>query len=106
MTLAGDGGPRNEAPDRKVVPPLEAYLVRQGRRTTRLMWVMTVSLLVVVLALVAVWAVQLGPRGGRVGRTTRADATQFHEGAPTAKQTPAQSPPAQSPPAQSPKPLR
>jgi hypothetical protein len=92
MTIAGDDGPRNKAQDRRTVPPLEAHLVRQGRRTTRLMWVMSVSLLVVVLALAAVWATQLGPGGARVGRTTRADATQFHEGSPAAKQTPAQSP--------------
>jgi type VI protein secretion system component VasK len=92
MTIAGDGGPRDDARERKAIPPLEAHLVRQGRRTTRLMWVMTVSLVVVALALLAVWAAQLGPRGGRVGRTTRADATQFHQGAPAAKQTPAQSP--------------
>lgn len=92
MTIAGDGGPRDHAQDKRTVPPLEAHLVRQGRRTTRLMWMMTVSLVVVVLALVAVWAAQLGPGGARVGRTTRADATRFHEGTPAAKQTPAQSP--------------
>jgi hypothetical protein len=89
MTIAGKGGSGGGATNR---PPLEAHLVRQGRRTTRLMWVMTVSLLVVVLALVAIWAAQLGPGGSRVGRTTRAEATQFHQGTPTAKQTPAQSP--------------
>jgi hypothetical protein len=92
MTFAGDGGPRNEVPDRKAITPLEAHLARQGRRTTRLMWMMTASLLLAALVLLAVWAAQLGPRGGRVERTTRADATQFHEGAPAAKQTPAQSP--------------
>ena len=78
--------------DRKVVPPLEAYLVRQGRRTTRLMWVMTLALLMAVLALVAVWAAQLGSRGARMEGATRADASRVHEGASTSKQTPAQSP--------------
>lgn len=92
MTIAGDGGPGDEARRVKEARPLEAHLVRQGRRTTRLMWVMTVSLVVVVLALVGIWAAQLGPGGARVGRTTRSDATQFREGVPTAKQTPAQSP--------------
>lgn len=92
MTITGDGGPRNKSPDVKEARPLEAHLVRQGRRTTRLMWVMTVSLVVVVLALIAIWAAQLGPGGARAGRTTHADATRFHEGVPTAKQTPAQSP--------------
>ena len=91
MTIAGDGGPRNEAQDRKTIPPLEAYLARQGRRTTRLMWVM-IALLAVVLALVAVWAAHLGPRGARMGHTTRADATRVHAGAPAAKPTPAQPP--------------
>jgi hypothetical protein len=79
----------HEAQDRKAVPPLEAYLARQGRRTTRLMWVMTLSLLVAVLALVAVWAAQLGSGGARTPGATRADASRGHEGAPTAKQIPA-----------------
>ena len=92
MTLAGDGGPRHQAPERKVLTPLEAHLARQGRRTTRLMWVMTASLLLAALALLAVWAAQLGPRSGGVGRTTRADATRFHQGAPTAKPAAAPSP--------------
>lgn len=92
MTIAGDGGPGDEARRVKEARPLEAHLVRQGRRTTRLMWMMTVSLVVVVLVLAGIWAAQLGPGGGRAGRTTRADATRFHEGLPTAKQTPAQSP--------------
>jgi hypothetical protein len=80
----------NEAQDRKVIPPLEAYLVRQGRRTTRLMWLMTVLLLLMVAALVAVWAGELRPAGA--SRTTRADASRVHEAAPAAKQIPAQSP--------------
>jgi hypothetical protein len=92
MTIAGDGGPRNEAEGRKAVPPLEAYLARQGRRTTRLMWVMTVCLLMAALALLAVWAARLGPQGGRAGAPTRIDAAQVHPGAPAANLTPAPSP--------------
>jgi hypothetical protein len=86
----------NEAQDRKVIPPLEAYLARQGRRTTRLMWVMTVLLLLLVLALVAVWAVELRPAGARMGGATRADVSRGHEAAPTAKQIPPQSPAARN----------
>lgn len=92
MTVTGDRGPRGEPPAGGKDAPIAARFVRQGRRGARITYVLIVSLALVVLALLALWAAQLGPHAHRVGRTTRADAAQFHQGAPMAKATPAQSP--------------
>ena len=86
MTVAGDQGPRDPK------APIEARFVRQGRRSTRMMWVMATSLGLIAVIMVAIWAAKLGPGASDMGRVTHADARLWHQGIPTAKQTPAQSP--------------
>jgi hypothetical protein len=92
MAGTGDRGPRGEGSAGRRNAPIEAQSVRQGRRGTRVTYVMAASLALVILALLALWAAVLGPHAGRVGRTTGADADQFHQGVPTAKAAPARSP--------------
>jgi H+/Cl- antiporter ClcA len=80
MHSAGEGG------------AIEARFVRQGRRNTRLVWVMAVSLGLIVLILLGLWAGQLGPKVHHMGRITHADARLFNGGPPPVQQTPASPP--------------
>jgi hypothetical protein len=88
MTVAGDDGPREPSGGR----PIEARFVRQGRRSTRMVWVMTVSLGLVALLFLAIWSAKLGPGANQMNRITRADARLFNQPAQTAPRTPAQPP--------------
>lgn len=85
MAVAGDGGPSDP-----VEHPIEAHLVRQGRRSTRMVWVMSTSLALVALLFVAIWAIHLGPDANHMGRVTHADARLFHQPIQPARQAPAQ----------------
>ena len=92
MAVTGDRGPRGEPPAGRGDAPIDAQSVRQGRRGARITYVMVASLALVIVALLILWAVQLGPHAARVGGAAQADASQFHQGTPMAKATPAQSP--------------
>jgi hypothetical protein len=84
MTVEGDGGP-GVPPGR----PIEASSARQGRRTNRMVWVMTTSIALVALLFVAIWAIHLGPGANHVGRVTHADAQLFRQPIPGGKPAPA-----------------
>ncbi len=68
--MSSQGGGSRDRSERGI----EARFVRQGRRGTRMIWVMTTSLALVALLMLALWAVQLGPNAGQAGRLVRADA--------------------------------
>lgn len=89
MTLAGDGEPPERAASPEIA--LEARLVRQGRRSLRILWVMTVSLALAVLALFGLFAAELAG-AHRTSRVAAADARPVNGGVPTARSAMAQTP--------------
>jgi hypothetical protein len=74
MNVAGDGGRRDRQPG------IEARFARQGGRGGRMIWAMAVSLTLVALAFLGLWAVQLGPSVHHKGRVTVAQAELFKGG--------------------------
>ncbi len=83
MSVTGDPGRRDHP-----VGGIEARFVRQGGRGGRFIWLMAVSMTLVALVFLGLWAVQLGPRAHHLGRTTVADAEHFTSAPSAARAAP------------------
>jgi hypothetical protein len=84
MSVSGEGGPRDPAGR-----GIEARFVRQGRRGSRMVWVMSVSLGLVVVLLAAIWAAQQRPGANPPGRIDQAEARLGPQSVPGTKPAPA-----------------